>query len=72
MGPFFQMGLTITEYGPRSMSVPKNKAKIEGAKPCRVHMTCDKDLDPTKPEAGISLDMGTKYFLFDTDSVWIT
>ena len=72
MGPFFQMGLTITEYGPRSMSVPKNKVKIEGAKPCRVHMTCDKDLDPTKPEAGISLDMGTKYFLFDTDSVWIT
>ena len=72
MGPFFQMGLTITEYGPRSMSVPKNKAKTEEAKPCRVHMTCDKDLDPTKPEAGISLDMGTKYFLFDTDSVWIT
>jgi hypothetical protein len=72
MGQFFQVGLTITEYGPRSMSVPKNKAKTEEAKPCRVHMTCDKDLDPTKPEAGISLDMGTKYFLFDTDSVWIT
>lgn len=72
MGPFFQVGLTITEYGPRSMSVPKNKAKKEEAKPCRVHMTCDKDLDPTKPEAGIFLDMGTKYFLFDTDSVWIT
>lgn len=72
MGPFFQVGLTITEYGPRSMSIPKNKAKTEEAKPCRVHMTCDKDLDPTKPEAGISLDMGTKYFLFDTDSVWVT
>ena len=72
MGPFFQVGLTITEYGPRSMSIPKNKAKTEEAKPCRVHMTCDKDLDPTKPEAGISLDMGTKYFLFDTDSVRVT
>ena len=53
MGPFFQVGLTITEYGPRSMSVPKNKAKTEEAKPCRVHMTCDKDLDPTKPEVGV-------------------